>query len=160
MVDVIDRTGRRLPQPGRTMNHSHSDRGNVTVWILALTFMIGMLGFLTLVIYVPFGERRELAGAADQAAQAGATALDEDVFRATGESQLDPDVARQRALDSIAQQNVDVIDAESSVVATTTEITVILVSEVDAGLIALFDDDSGPLTVRVTATGTPREDLP
>ena len=137
-----------------------TDRGSVTVWIMGLTVMIGMLGFLVLAIYVPFSERRGLAGAADQAAQAGATALDEDLFRSTGVLQLDPVLARERALQSIENQNLDIDVANSSVDATADEVTVVLEAQVNDSFISIFDQGDGPLIIRVTATGTPREDSP
>jgi hypothetical protein len=48
------------------------------------------------------GARQLLANAADAAAIAGSTGIDDVRFRATGEVVLDPEVAGQRVRDSLA----------------------------------------------------------
>ena len=69
------------------------DAGTVTIWTMAMMLGVALLGWLSLSVWAVFAERRDLAAAADQAAQSGATALDIDEFRATGITQLDPDLA-------------------------------------------------------------------
>jgi uncharacterized protein (DUF849 family) len=74
-----------------------------------------------------------LASAADQAAQAGATALDVDVFRTTGVRQLDPGLAERRALDALASQNLDRITGVS-INATTQQVVVVVEADVELGV--------------------------
>ena len=51
-----------------------------------------------------FSERRALAATADAAARSGASAIDEDRYRTSGEIVLVPDVAEARARASIHRQ--------------------------------------------------------
>ncbi|MGH9030897.1 MAG: pilus assembly protein TadG-related protein, partial [Acidimicrobiia bacterium] len=49
----------------------------MTVWMLGLCLMLLLLGGISLDLWRAFSERRALASAADAAAIAGASALDE-----------------------------------------------------------------------------------
>jgi hypothetical protein len=131
------------------------DRGTVTLWTLGMVLVVLFLGWLSIGLWTGFSARRELAASADQAAQAGATALDDNVFRTTGVHQLDPAIAEQRALNSLTQQNLGPL-SNVSVHATTQRIVVVLEADVDPGLLTLFGGSNEPLHVRVTAIGAAR----
>lgn len=128
----------------------HDDHGTITIWTLGMTLFVALLGWLSLSVWSVFAERRELAGAADQAAQAGATALDTDTFRTTGIAQLDPALAEQRALDSLEQQDLGAVTG-IEIQATAEQITVVVETDVELGLLTLLTDDDQPLHIRVTA---------
>ena len=132
------------------------DRGTVTLWTLGMVLVVIFLGWLSIGLWTGFSARRELAASADQAAQAGATALDTTVFRTTGVRQLDPALAEERAMESLTQQHLGAL-SNLSVHATTERIVVVLESDVDAGLLTLFGGNNEPLHVRVTAVGVARE---
>ena len=97
---------RRLPHASAARGAAMSrrrcagDRGSVTVWTLGMVLVVMFLGAISFDLWSGFATRREYAGAADQAAQAGANALDEALFRSTGERKLDP----QRAEDARRRQ--------------------------------------------------------
>ena len=140
--------------------HRHGDRGAITVWTLGMIIVVGFFGWMTIDLYSAFGDRRELAAAADQAAQAGATALDAAAWRNNGVRQLDPDRAEQIALQNLGQQDLGPL-ANVTVTATTEQVTVILEADVASGLISIFRvGDDNALHVKVTATGTPQQDTP
>ena len=136
----------------------HPDRGSVTVWTLGMVLVVMFVGAISLGLWSGFAERRELAGAADQAAQAGANALDEGHFRTTGERRLDPDVAETLAAESLAAQQLSGLSA-IDIDADAQQVVVELTADVDTGLLRIFGDGD-PLVVHVRAVGQPREDNP
>jgi len=135
------------------------DHGTITLWTLGMVLVVLFIGWLGIGLWTAYAERRELAAAADQAAQAGATALDTATFRTTGARVLQPDLAENRAWNSLAEQDLGAITA-AVVNATTDQITIVLESDVDNGLLSLFGGDDEPLHVRVTAIARPREEYP
>ncbi len=134
------------------------DDGTVTLWTLGMVLIVLFVGAISLDLWSGFAARRELASAADQAAQAGANALDETLFRSSGERRLDPARAEALALDSLELQGIDGLDS-ATVEAGTDQVVVELTSSVDVGLLRLFAG-SDPLVVHVRAVGRPRQALP
>jgi hypothetical protein len=132
------------------------DQGTVTIWTIGMMLVIALLGWLAIGLWTSFAERRDLAAAADQAAQSGATALDVNEFRTTGATVLDPALAEQRALDSLAGQDLGTI-TDIDIDATTQQIVVTLETDIELGLLALLTDDDQPLHIRVTAIAGARE---
>ena len=140
------------------MSRAGSDRGSVTVWTLGMVLVVMFLGAISFDLWSGFSSRRNLAAAADQAAQAGANGLDETLFRSTGERRLDPNRAEALADQSLAAQGLDgltsvVVDAD------TDRIIVELTADVDVGLLRIFGGGD-PLVVHVRAVGQPREATP
>lgn len=134
------------------------DRGSVTVWTLGMVLIVLFLGAISFDLWSGFGTRRDYAGAADQAAQAGANALDTSLFRSSGERKLDPERAEQLAAENLATHelaNVTGVVIE----ATTDHVVVEVTGDVDVGLLRIFGDGD-PLVVHVRAVGQPREDTP
>src|SRR5262249_58537400 len=72
--------------------------------MLGLCLMLLLPGGISLDLWRAFPERRSLAAAADAAAVAGASALDEAAYRGSGAVRLVPADARRRALASLADQ--------------------------------------------------------
>jgi len=131
------------------------DSGTVTLWLLGVCLLLFALGGISVDLWRGFSARRSLANAADAAALAGASAIDEDAYRGSGVIQLDPVLAQARArahlarqLDAGALRDVDV-HAEGDAV------TVVVRGELGFTLLAILDP-GGALPVRVTATATPR----
>lgn len=134
------------------------DRGSVTVWTLGMVLIVMFVGALSFDLWSSFSTRRQYAGAADQAAQAGANALDESLFRSTGDRKLNPQLAETLAAENLAAQNLDgvtdvVIDANAD------QLVVELTGAVDVGLLRIFGGGD-PLVVHVRAVGQPREVTP
>lgn len=141
------------------MKRCRGDEGSITVWTLGAVVVLGFFGWMTLDLSTSFAARRELAGAADQAAQAGAAQLDVATWRASGIRQLDPARARTVALDTIGAQGLDNL-SNVDVSATPAEVTVVLEADVTSGLITIFGAGDGDLHITVRATGIPRGDVP
>ena len=135
-----------------------SDRGSVTVWTLGMVLVVLFLGAISLDLWSVFSTRRQYAGAADQAAQAGANALDAALYRSTGERKLDPQLAETLAAENLAAQSLSNV---SNVVidANTDQVVVELTATVDVGLLRIFGDGE-PLVVHVRSVGQPREVAP
>jgi Flp pilus assembly protein TadG len=112
------------------------------------------LGGMSLDLWRAFSERRALMNAADAAALAGASAVDEGRYRATGELVLVPDAAIARARASIAAQgdvrSLRVVD----VAADTAHVDVAVRGEVGFSLLRLIEP--GSFEVRVRAAAVPR----
>jgi uncharacterized membrane protein len=82
-----------------------AERGTVTLWILGLACCTLPLGGLGVDLGRAVSARRALAATADAAALAGAGALDEARYRASGAVALDPGAAAARARESAAAQD-------------------------------------------------------
>jgi Flp pilus assembly protein TadG len=134
---------------------SARDDGTVTLWLLGLCLMLFALGGISVDLWRGFSARRSLANAADAAALAGASAIDEDAYRASGVVELDPARAEARARAHVARQ----LDAgalrEVEVRADRGAVTVVVRGEIGFTLLGIVDP-GGDLPVRVTATATPR----
>jgi hypothetical protein len=132
------------------------DQGSVTVWTLGMVLVVLFLGAIAFDLWSGFATRRDYAGAADQAAQAGANALDEELFRATGRRRLDPQLAEALAADNLATQDLDGV-TDIAIDATAERVVVEMSGTVDIGLVRIFGGGD-PLVVHVRAIGQPREE--
>jgi Flp pilus assembly protein TadG len=129
-------------------------QGTVTFWVLGICLMLFALGGISLDLWRGFSDRRSLAAAADAAALAGASAVDEAQYRASGAVTLDPALAEARARAHIARQlDRDTLRAVS-VHADDEAVTVVVHGQVGFTLLGLLQP--GAFDVRVTATATPR----
>lgn len=138
----------------RGLPAARDDAGTVTIWLLGLCVVLLAVGGLSLDLWRAFSERRALAGAADAAAVAGASGLDVDAFRATGEVTLDPAAARALAAANLADQvDLDALTG-ADITATPAIVIVTITGSVDLTLTRVLLD-AVPLTIRVTATAEP-----
>jgi len=133
------------------------EAGSVTLWVLGLCLVLFVLGSIVFDLYRAFSERQEVAGWADAAAVAGATAVDGERFRATGEARLLPGVAEARALEYLDHQDgYDPVEVVTLVSATETEVTVYLEREVEFALLNGLLAGEDPVLVQVSGYSTPR----
>ncbi|HEX8860358.1 MAG TPA: pilus assembly protein TadG-related protein [Actinomycetes bacterium] len=135
------------------------ERGSITVWLLGLAVLLLFAGGLSLDLWRAVGARQLLANAADAAAIAGSTGIDDARLRATGEVVLDPEVAGQRARDSLAHQGGVPIAAPPAieVQASPPVVAVVLTGRVRLTLLRVLLPNQPPLTMRVRAVSAPRE---
>lgn len=131
--------------------------GSVTIWGIGLTLVIAAFAGLVIDTWRVFAERQDLAGMADAAAIAGATAIDLDHLDSTGGVLLDPDLARERALDYLENQDGWGADIayEALPDPAGTGITVILQREVGFTLLGPLLPGEDPFQVRVSAFAAP-----
>lgn len=133
-----------------------SERGSVTIWMLGLSVLLLLFGGLALDFWRGLALQRELAAVADSAAIAAASGIDEEYYRTTGELILDATRSRALALTSVAGQDVDLSSVSSTTSADLDSVTVIVIARLELGLLGVFVDESEPLTVRASATASPR----
>lgn len=143
------------------------ERGSVTIWILALSMVLMVLGGLSIDLWRVLAERRLLAATADAAAVAAVSAIDLSRYRdpaavptAVDEPvRLDPVLAEQRALESIRRSGAQLsddprIDFEDG----DTRIVVRVENRIEFGLLRLLAGDfEGGFTVRAGAEATATE---
>ena len=133
------------------------DRGSITLWSLGICVALLALGGITLDFWHALSGWRSLAAAADAAAAAGASGIDEGAFRSSGGEVviLDPARAEQLAYDSLATQSDDGDIDSYTVTATTESITVVVEGSVDLTLPQVLTD-GGTIEMSATATADPR----
>lgn len=135
---------------------NRADQGSVTIWALAFSIALLMFGGLSIDLWRAITAYQRVSSAADAAAAAGGSGIDEDILRDSGghTAQLDPALAEQLAYDSLDRQtdrlNLDSYDAA----ATPEDITVTVQATVDLTFVDLVLD--GPLTMSATSTADPR----
>lgn len=135
----------------------HDDHGMITIWVLGMVLVVAVIGAVSIGAWSAFGERRELSGVADQAAQAGATAFDTDWFRTTGERRLDAAVARDRAINILERHDVSFDPTRSVIDTTTDQVVITLVKDSNAPFLDVLTDGD-PVVVAVTAIARLRQD--
>lgn len=134
------------------MRATRRESGTITIWILGLCLMLLLLGGISLDLWRAFSERRALAAAADAAAIAGASALDETAYRQSGTVRLLPADAERRAAGSLARQMDRRALRDSRVRATEEFVVVEVTGNVDFSLLQLLSPgDSFAITVRAVA---------
>lgn len=120
---------------------------------MGLSMVLLLFGGLGLDYWRGLVLQRELVAVADSAALAGASGIDESVYRSTGELVLQTDRAAHLAGDAISWQDVDVIDVDVTV--DPTLISVTLLAELDPLLLGVFSGDDDPFVVRASASASP-----
>lgn len=132
-----------------------SERGSVTIWMLGITVLVLVFGGLAIDFWRALALQRELAAVADSAAIAGASGIDEVLYRATGEVAIDSSRARDLALTSVSFQPTDPDRVLVSVDPTGTIVTVQVSDGLRLGLLGVLIGDAEPIQVRATASATP-----
>ncbi|HEX5671370.1 MAG TPA: hypothetical protein VFY46_01460 [Acidimicrobiia bacterium] len=134
------------------------DRGSAPIWFLGLALSVLMVGALSAELWRVLGERQDLAGLADSAAIAAASAIDLEVYRSTGELRLDPGEAADRALAVLSESSgggrlsaAPVIQLDPAGLSVSVE----LVREVPFGLIRLLSLGDDRFEVTATALAYP-----
>jgi Flp pilus assembly protein TadG len=156
--DVVARRPIRLAERSDRRRDDHrrrSDRGSLTLWSLAICIALLAFGFVTVDFWRAISGWRRLAAAADAAAAAGASGIDEAHYRSTGELTLDPARAERLARRTLEAQLDDAdITGFERIEVDGDQITVVLDGQVDLVLPQLVGHDD--IDMSVTATADPR----
>lgn len=129
------------------------ERGSVTLWLLGVCLMLFALGGISLDLWRSFSARRALAATADAAALAGASALDEDRYRAAGVVALAPRDAEARARASLASQLDRAAMRGADVRVENNSVTVVVRGDVGFTLLGIIAQ--GRFDIEVAATARP-----
>lgn len=81
--------------------NKRNDKGFAASWMLGFSFLVLFLGIFFFELGNVYVERQKLVSAADAAAAAGASAIDEDHLLTDGNIRLDPVLARERCVNSM-----------------------------------------------------------
>jgi hypothetical protein len=131
------------------------ERGAVTVWILGLSIILLFLGGFSVDLWRAFTERRVLAGMADGAVVVGATAINTDVWRATGVVELEPTEAQAR-MNAYLLGHPEWDPAMSATINPAPDgVLVRLEQDVDFTLLRVLLPGEEPFRVGVTASAEP-----
>ncbi|QNP74982.1 hypothetical protein IAG44_39930 [Streptomyces roseirectus] len=125
------------------------DRGQITVFVVILTTAVVMFAGLLLDGGLALAAQVRALGEAQEAARAGAQALDLNAYRTTGTVRLLPDEARTRARTHLAGTGSGDI---GTVTVTDDTVTVTVTAHQRTQLLRVLGLD----TLTVTATGTAR----
>lgn len=128
------------------------DRGSVTAWMLVVPLLVLSLGALTTDLWAILGVQQRLAAMADDAAAAGAAAVDTDALRANA-ARLDPQAARGRAVAALQGAPDRHLVGQVDVVAGPEVVSVSLTGTATLHLFGLIGADN--MEVRVTGSARP-----
>ncbi len=134
---------------------SRHEKGSVTIWMLGLSFALLAFGGLALDFWRGLALQRELAAIADSAAIASASGIDEEQYRSTGDVILAPARARSLAHASIDHQSLQLSEADVTVNAARSSVTVEVGAELELWLLSILVDDDQPISVRASASASP-----
>lgn len=130
------------------------DHGSVTVWLMVVPVLLLLLGGITLDLWSAASVRGRLAAVADDAAAAGATALDDGALRG-GDARLDPSRARERALRAVDTHHERSNVEEVEVTATHSRVGVSVSGTAELHLLRMV----GTTGIELTVTGHAAPDV-
>ena len=123
--------------------------------MLGLSMLLLLFGGLAIDYWRGLALQRELAAVADSAAIAGASGIDEEIYRSSGLVVLDVSRSRDLALLSIDHQDVDLTSVDIAVGEDGSTVTVDIEAVLHLGLLGVFVSDDDPVLVGASATATP-----
>lgn len=132
-----------------------SERGSVTLWTLGLSLLLLLFGGLAVDFWRALALQRELAAIVDSASVAAASGIDEEHYRATGEVLIDAARASGLGSNYVASQDVVLDDLVVTTAADGSSVSVLVVDQLELGLMGVFVDQTEPLTVAADATAFP-----
>lgn len=135
-----------------------NESGSVTLWVLYWSVIVLFISGFAVDLWRGVSTRRALVEQAEAAAAAGANGIDEAVFRATGDVELNPDLVIQLVQQSLVSQGESHLVDEAAIRLDpeTNEVTVAIVGEIDFTLVRIFLSDEEPLRLEVSASAAPR----
>jgi len=126
------------------------ERGSATIFVLGMSIVLMLCAGLVIDGGMGINTRMRVADDAEQAARAGANAVDVDQLRAGGELVVDPGLARLYAQDFLQARGYDASQYSMSVTANSVAIELRDVS--DTTMLKLVGITEYPVTARATAT--------
>ncbi|KAB8166436.1 hypothetical protein FH609_002515 [Streptomyces sp. 3MP-14] len=139
----------KIPAPRPWRRAARGDAGRITAFVLPLMVALMSFGGLALDGGLALAAKNRCLGEAQEAARAGAQALDLAAYRADGTIRLDPAQARQLAQDYLTD-----IGTDGTVNATEDTVTVTVTTAQDTQLLHLLGIDE--LTVTAVGTAQPQ----
>ena len=139
------------------MTRRRDERGSFTIWALGLCVTLFFLGGFAIDAWRMFGARRDLTNAAEAAARAGATGIDEDRLRNEGVLTLDPTRVDQLAREALSNPANDAhLDAAPAIGVSGFTVTVRTRTTVALPLLGLLAPGAAKRTIYASAQARPR----
>ncbi|MFZ4583836.1 MAG: pilus assembly protein TadG-related protein [Acidimicrobiia bacterium] len=129
--------------------------GFVGVQVVGWCLILILAGGIALDLWRGYSAQRSASNAADSAAAAGATALDEQAYRKDGTVQLVPLEARDRACTMLRRQDPTAACDSNHIAVTVDTVRVAVDRPFQFTLMRWFVSERNP-TVRATSTASPR----
>jgi Flp pilus assembly protein TadG len=123
--------------------------------MLGLSLLLLLFGGLVIDFWRALALQRELAAIADSASIAAASGIDEEHYRLTGDVVIEPNRAVTLGADYVGAQDAGLLDLAISTASDGSSVTVLVVDELELGLMGVFVDQTEPLTVTAEATALP-----
>jgi Flp pilus assembly protein TadG len=123
--------------------------------MLGLSLLLLLFGGLVIDFWRALALQRELAAIADSASIAAASGIDEEHYRLTGDVVIEPNRAVTLGADYVGAQDAGLLDLAISTASDGSSVTVLVVDELELGLMGVFVDETEPLTVTAEATALP-----
>ncbi len=126
------------------------ERGGATIFVLAMSVVLMLCAGLVIDGGMGINARMRVADDAEQAARAGANAVDVAQLRSGGALVIDPGLARMYAQDFLTARGYD--SGQFSVTVTADSVGVELRDTSDTTMLGLIGISEYPVTARATAT--------
>jgi Flp pilus assembly protein TadG len=123
--------------------------------MLGLSLLLLLFGGTVIDFWRALALQRELAAIADSASVAAAAGIDEEHYRLTGEVLIEPTRAAGLGSAYVASQDVDLLDLSVSSAVDGSSVTVLVVDELELGLMGVFVGESEPIIVTAEARAVP-----
>ena len=130
-----------------------TERGTLALFGIMMAVVFMTVGGISIELWNVLSQRRQLSAAADAAVAAGASAIDQDAYRLDGSLILIPELAEERAAESIGRQEIAVDNLQTSLAVTVDFVAVELEGDVD--LVILRLDGAEPIRIGVQAQAGP-----
>lgn len=125
------------------------------MWMLGLSLVLLLFGGTVIDFWRALALQRELAAIADSASVAAADGIDEEHYRLTGEVLIEPTRAAGLGSAYVARQAVDILVVSVRSAVDGSSVTVLVVDELELGLMGVFVGETEPITVTAEATAVP-----
>lgn len=132
-----------------------SERGSLAIWMMGLAALLLLFGGISVDLWRALAMQRELAAVADSAAIAAAFGIDEEIYRATGELVLSSSRSTSLAMASVGSQRVELERVDVALAPDGLSVEVIVVDELELGLLGVFAGQTAPIELRATAVAFP-----
>nr|WP_255669259.1 Tad domain-containing protein [Aeromicrobium duanguangcaii] len=128
------------------------ERGGATIFVLSMSVVLMLCAGLVVDGGMGINARMRVADDAEQAARAGANAVNIEALRSGGDLVIDPDLARSNAEQYLAARGYDAGQVEVEVSADANSVGVRLSDTSETTMLKIIGINQYPVSARATAT--------
>lgn len=134
----------------RLRSTERRERGGATIFVLSMSFVLMLCAGLVIDGGIGINTRMRVADDAEQAARAGANAVNVDMLRSGGVLEVDLALARTYAQDFLQARGYDA--GQFSIQANANTVSIVLRDTSETTMLKLIGINQYPVTARATAT--------